>query len=55
MRTTTLLADVAPGPTGGRGGEPVVVLSPAAAIVARTVRLNRLNWLEPKRRGPDGR
>ncbi|MFI9364564.1 hypothetical protein ACIG5E_26460 [Kitasatospora sp. NPDC053057] len=52
MRTTTLLADVAPEPSGGSGGELVVVLLLAAAIVAGAVWLIRL---ERKRRGPDGR
>ncbi|MGW2376246.1 MULTISPECIES: hypothetical protein [Kitasatospora] len=52
MRTTTLLADVAPAPVSGSGGELVVVLLLAAAIVAGAVWLIRL---ERKRRGPDGR
>ncbi|WP_157849856.1 MULTISPECIES: hypothetical protein [Streptomyces] len=48
---TTLLADIAPSPTGGAGGELVVVLLMAAAVVAGVVWLIRL---ERKRRGPDG-
>ncbi|MET8623029.1 hypothetical protein ABZW30_04600 [Kitasatospora sp. NPDC004669] len=52
MSATTLLADIAPSPTGGSGGELVVVLLLAAAIVAGAVWLIRL---ERKRRGPDGR
>ncbi|MFJ2861287.1 hypothetical protein [Kitasatospora sp. NPDC087314] len=48
---TTLPADVAPSPTGGSGGE-LVVVPVAAAVVAGVVRLIRL---ERERRGPDGR
>ncbi|MEU9076117.1 hypothetical protein ACFYUY_03620 [Kitasatospora sp. NPDC004745] len=50
--TTILLADVAPSPTGGSGGELVAVLLVAAAVVAGLVWLIRL---ERRRRGPDGR
>ncbi|MFJ8624073.1 hypothetical protein ACIRD3_14645 [Kitasatospora sp. NPDC093550] len=48
---TILLADVAPSPVGDSGGELVVVLLMAAAVVAGAVWLIRL---ERKRRGPDG-
>lgn len=51
MRTSILLADIAPGPSGS-GGELVVLLLLAAAIVAGAVWLIRL---ERKRRGPGDR
>ncbi|MFD5435055.1 hypothetical protein ACFWJ4_23255 [Kitasatospora sp. NPDC127067] len=50
--TTIRLADIAPSPTGGSGGELVVVLLVAAAVLAGAVWLIRL---ERKRRGPDDR
>ncbi|MGW2254007.1 hypothetical protein ACWCXH_28000 [Kitasatospora sp. NPDC001660] len=49
--TTTLLADVAPGPVAAGGGMLLVLLL-LGGVVAGAVWLIRL---ERKRRGPDGR